>query len=159
MLCKPQNPLSSPPSHDCAYWLLSLVSQPQRSKPKHAAPQPRCSKSYKETKQSTGGKSSHCTTKPPFAIKIYACFTYFNVTNSPPHSVYFFFLTKAHVYKGGRELQTTVLLTFFCREINAAATVFFLLSQGVRHTIAHTCHHITCTRANCHRRGVEGDGQ
>lgn len=90
-----------------------------------------------------GGKIKPLYNKAPFAIKIYACFTHFNVTNSPPHSLFFFFLTKAHVYKGGRELQTTVLLTFFCREINAAATVFFFyrkVSGTQQHTLVTTSH-------------------
>lgn len=94
-----------------------------------------------------GGKIKPLYNKAPFAIKIYACFTHFNVTNSPPHSLLvFFFLTKAHVYKGGRELQTTVLLTFFCRDINAAASFFSFIARCPAHNSTHLSpHHMrTC---------------
>lgn len=106
-----------------------------------------------------GGKIKPLYNKAPFAIKIYACFTHFNVTNSPPHSLFFFFFDKSTRLQRWKRAANNRASHVFLQGDKRRCHSFFLLSQGVRHTTAHTCHHITCTRANCHRRGVEGDGQ
>lgn len=139
------NPLSSPQSYKFAYRLLSLVLQPQRSKPKHTESQPRCSK-VRGTINKAGGDNQAAVQQSPLRcqnIRMLYTPEYDKQPNtfSFPHKS-----TSTKVEESCTNNHASHNLLQGDKH-HCHSFLIFALLQCVRHTTAHTRHHVTCTCA------------
>lgn len=102
-----------------------------------------------------GGKIKPLYNKAPFAIKIYACFTHFNVTNSPPHSLLFFFFNKSTRLQRWKRAANNRASHVFLQGDKRRCQFFSFIARCPAHNSTHLSpHHMhTCQLSSSGCRG------